>query len=155
MIRKAFSIILLLLALTPIVANLKGWDLYTYYQTSDRDYIIGAERGCVYLGNHRHRELSFDAVPEDDDWPTIKRDDKEILNLGSIVIFAWIFPCDSDPGFLNTLLFNFRPFNFGMKPIDEYAYIEFPLLLLLAVTLLIILVLNHGELTKHRKANKA
>ncbi|SHI57524.1 hypothetical protein SAMN02745181_0422 [Rubritalea squalenifaciens DSM 18772] len=153
MIRKAFSIILLLLALSPVVINLCGWHLFAYYQQGDKDYIIGAVSGGIHLAKADHTDFSSEDQLGIDQALGIQY--HELLKSGSLLIYAEGL---EDPYGASSPLHNFILFPIDKHdPADaaEYAFVTFPQLLLIAFTLLIILLLNHGELNKGRKAKKA
>ena len=148
MIRKAFSIVLLLLALSPVVINLCGWNIHLTCENEEHVYSIAGMKGGIRLMKERQYEAPNLPAKRSPSRPsTYKRHD--LFQLGSISLYIDGFT-GSHPGFNYFTFERNEPYLSAL-----YSFITFPQILLLAFTLLIILLLNHGELSKGRKNTPA
>ncbi|GAA5497505.1 hypothetical protein Rhal01_03701 [Rubritalea halochordaticola] len=152
MIRKAFSILLLLLALCPVVINLCGWNIQLAYESENQEYSVAGMRGGIRLTKLKRLSSTYKQPSEEALRESIGYEHHSLCQLGPVsleVNRATKLPPSST---------SFRYFTFERSDPSMSSfinYITFPQIFLLAFTLLIILVLNHGELNKGRKAKKA
>ena len=149
MIRKVTSIILLLLALTPVVINIAGWNIHLSCEDEEHVYSVAGMKGGIRLMKYGQYEAPKNlSVKRSSSRPsTYKRHD--LFQLGSISLYVDGF-AGSHPGFDYFTFERNEPYLSAL-----YSFVTFPQILLLAFTLLIILLINHGELNKGRKAKKA
>jgi hypothetical protein len=137
------SIVLLVMILLPIGINLFGWNIYTYIQFGNRDFVCANGCGLSHWAWTEHYpELWGDEIETEISGPFVAEFPiVDILKFGRIYMFA------------EERLDPMRPISFSSSHEDEYFYhrsLEFPQLLYLIVPILI-----SGWMLIKKKQNQA
>jgi len=101
-----------------LLLNLIGCSLYLYVNIGSKDLLFGGSIGVAHAAVATHSDSTAFAMQSLGSIPGYWHTD--ILNLGAIHLFA------EPPGDV------FQPFRFDFVNSNEYAAIEFPLLILIA-----------------------
>lgn len=122
--RLLIAALLAIVLMTPFVLNTLGKNYFLYLNVGPRVYMIGASSGLAHLA-------TSDPIGSFSDFTALGADTLEAPILVERGPFSLVIEKRYD---------SLRPFNFGASIAARYAYVEFPLPLLLIIPLAILLI---------------